>query len=76
MTVLTKVLEMQKSIWEMRLHEPSERVHKVVVLLSADALVLPADVERVVEQVLVVGANVKTDCDGASWVDWIYVEIQ
>ena len=39
----------------------NERLDKVVVLLPAHALVLPADIDGVVEQGLVVGADVEQD---------------
>ena len=38
-----------------------KRLHKVVVLLAANPLVLPADIDRIIEQSVIVSAHIKQD---------------
>ena len=54
-----EVLPLQKNVRPAALDGADEGLDEIVVLLAADALVLPADVDGIVEQRLVVGADVE-----------------
>ena len=56
-----EVLPLEKDVGPAALHGGHELLNEVVVLLPADAGMLPADVNGVVEQGLVVGAYVEQD---------------
>ena len=59
--LLRKVLPLQENLGIARLDALDEQVDEVVVLLAADPFVAPADVERIVQTLLVVGADVQHD---------------
>ena len=54
-----EILPLQKDVRPPAFDSTHEGLDKIVVLLAADALVLPADVDGIVEQRLVVGAHVE-----------------
>src|SRR5208337_89338 len=54
-----EILPLQKDVWPAMLDGAHEGLDKIVVILSADALVLPADIDGIMQQRFVVSANVQ-----------------
>ena len=67
--VLFEVLPLQKGVGKDLLDGLDEAVHKGVVVLAPEAVLGVAEVERVVEQLFVVGPAVKGDGQGQLGVD-------
>jgi len=51
----------KSSLPELLLADLDERIHEVVVLLSLQSLMVPADVERVLEKLFVVRSHIQND---------------
>ncbi len=63
-----EILELQQGLREGALHALDEDIEEIVVILAGHALVAPADIHRILEALLVVGADVEQDrqrCLGA-----------
>ena len=54
-----KILPLQKNVRPAAFHSAHEGLDKIVVLLAADAMMLPADINRIVQQFRVVRAHVE-----------------
>ena len=54
-----EILPMQQHVRPALAHRVDERLDEIVVLGAAHALVAPADIERIVEQMLIVGADIE-----------------
>src|SRR5699024_8592121 len=57
--VLSKILELQQYVRPATMDCLHEQIHELGILTIADALVAPAHVHRIIEQVVVVGADIE-----------------
>ena len=69
-----KVLELNDQIREHGRHFVHKLLHQLVHLLLRDTRVAQTEVERVLQELLVVGADINADRDGGVWADSISAE--
>ncbi len=66
-----KVLKLNDQLWEYDRHLLHELLHQLVHLLLRNPGVAQTEVERVLEELLVIGAHIDADRDRSSWADSI-----
>ena len=66
---LRKVFKLQENVGPARLNRADKHIHKFSVLVVADARVTPAHVHRVVEVLLIIGADIQHNRQGGGRMD-------
>ena len=66
---LRKVLKLQEHIGPARFNGADKHIHKLSVLVVADARVAPAHIHRVVEVLLIIGADIQHNRQGRGRMD-------
>ena len=66
---LRKVFKLQEDVGPARLNRADKHIHKFSVLVVADARMTPAHVHRVVEVLLIIGADIQHNREGGGRMD-------